>query len=101
METSFVSLAQAQAAASAQEAGGVRTANPAEATVAKDMFLRLLVTQIKHQNPLNPADGIEFLAQLAQFTGLEQMIAMRQELETIREAITGQAAAAPSGQKQS
>jgi flagellar basal-body rod modification protein FlgD len=50
----------------------------------KETFLKLLVAQIKNQNPLNPADGIEFLSQLAQFSQLEQMLGMRTELETIR-----------------
>jgi len=50
----------------------------------KEVFLRLLVAQIKNQNPMNPADGIEFLSQLAQFSQLEQMLGIRTELETIR-----------------
>lgn len=39
----------------------------------KDMFLQLLVTQMRYQDPLNPMDNQEMLAQLAQFTALEQM----------------------------
>jgi len=50
----------------------------------KEAFLKLLVAQIKNQNPLNPADGIEFLSQLAQFSQLEQMLGVRSELEAIR-----------------
>ena len=49
----------------------------------KQTFLTLLVAQIKNQNPLNPADGTEFLSQLAQFSELEQLISIRQELESI------------------
>lgn len=52
-------------------------------TVTKDAFLRLLVAQIKNQNPLNPADGIQFLTQLAQFTELEQMLEIRKQLEAL------------------
>lgn len=41
--------------------------------LGKDAFMNLLVTQMQHQNPLEPqADG-EFLAQLAQFSSLEQL----------------------------
>lgn len=41
--------------------------------LGKDAFMSLLVTQMQHQNPLEPqADG-EFLAQLAQFSSLEQL----------------------------
>jgi len=49
----------------------------------KETFLTLLVAQIKNQNPLNPSDGTEFLSQLAQFTQVEQLISIREELETM------------------
>jgi flagellar basal-body rod modification protein FlgD len=40
----------------------------------KDAFLQLLVTQMKYQDPLNPMDNQEMMAQLAQFSALEQMM---------------------------
>lgn len=39
----------------------------------KDAFLQLLVTQMQHQDPLNPQDNSQYVAQLAQFSALEQM----------------------------
>jgi flagellar basal-body rod modification protein FlgD len=39
----------------------------------KQMFLNLLVAQLRYQDPMNPADSGEFLAQSAQFTALEKM----------------------------
>jgi flagellar basal-body rod modification protein FlgD len=48
------------------------------------MFLQLLVAQIRHQDPLNPADGVQFLTQLAQFTQLEQSMSMSTDLAAIR-----------------
>ena len=58
---------------------------PADRTpVNKEAFLQLLVAQIKHQNPLNPADGAQFLSQLAQFSELEQMLGIREELAGLR-----------------
>lgn len=41
-------------------------------TMDKDAFLNLLVTQLRNQNPLEPMDNTEFIAQMAQFSALEQ-----------------------------
>ena len=45
----------------------------ANSELGQDAFLQLLVAQLKYQDPLNPADGAEFLAQTAQFTMVEQL----------------------------
>jgi flagellar basal-body rod modification protein FlgD len=68
------------------------TAAPAAAVASdslatKEVFLQLLVSQIKNQNPLNPMDGVEFLGQLSQFTQVEQTLGMRQDLAKILTAI--------------
>lgn len=42
-------------------------------TLDKNAFLQLMVTQMQYQNPLQPQDNSQFVAQLAQFTALEQM----------------------------
>ena len=60
-------------------------ASPANPAVSKNMFLQLLVAQIKNQDPLNPADGVQFLTQLAQFTQLEQTLSMSTDLAAMRE----------------
>ncbi len=78
------------------EGAVVRTA--ADALAQKETFLKLLVAQIRHQNPLQPADAIQFVSQLAQFSQLEQLIAVRAELEAIRAVLEG---AAGSAQEQS
>jgi flagellar basal-body rod modification protein FlgD len=52
--------------------------------VTKTMFLQLLVAQIKNQDPMSPADGVQFLSQLAQFQQLEQSLNMSQDLSAIR-----------------
>jgi len=44
-----------------------------------NQFLTMLVAQLKHQDPLNPMEGTDFTAQLAQFSALEQQFAMNAE----------------------
>jgi flagellar basal-body rod modification protein FlgD len=56
-------------------------------TLDKDAFLRLLVAQLKYQNPLDPADPNEFMAQTAQFTMVEKLQAMADDAAAQR-AIT-------------
>ena len=64
------------------------TASPTSALTSQSTFLQLLVAQLKNQNPLSPADGIQFVTQLAQFTSLEQNTQMRVDLDAIRAALT-------------
>ena len=42
----------------------------------KDLFLKLMVAQLRNQDPMNPQDSAEFLAQTAQFTSLEKLEAV-------------------------
>jgi len=52
----------------------------------QDTFMRLLVTQMQHQDPLNPQSNEEFVAQLAQFTSLEQLMGVNDQLGSLYSA---------------
>ena len=54
----------------------------------KQVFLQLLVAQLKHQDPTQPQDGVQFITQLAQFSQLEQSTQMTQDLDAIRTQLT-------------
>ncbi len=49
----------------------------------KNAFLKLLVAQMKNQDPLKPMDNTEFVAQLAQFSNLEQVMGINTRLDTL------------------
>ena len=51
--------------------------------LGKDAFLRLLLTQLANQDPMNPMDDREFISQMAQFSSLEQMTNMVKGLESL------------------
>src|ERR1017187_2915558 len=70
--------------ATASSSSSGTTAATGTSDVTENMFLQLLVTQIKNQDPLSPADGTQFLTQLAQFQQLEQSMNMGTDLSAIR-----------------
>src|SRR3954451_1352490 len=51
---------------------GTKNALSAGSTLGKDDFLKLLVGQLQHQDPMEPANDTEFIGQMAQFSQLEQ-----------------------------
>jgi flagellar basal-body rod modification protein FlgD len=52
-------------------------------TLDKDDFLKLLVTQLQHQDPLNPMDDMQFMSQMAQFSTLEQITNLGADIERL------------------
>jgi flagellar basal-body rod modification protein FlgD len=61
---------------------------------SEQMFLNLLVAQLQNQDPLNPTDSTQFVSQLAQFSELEQVIAIRGDTDTMATSAASAAAAA-------
>jgi flagellar basal-body rod modification protein FlgD len=68
---------------------------PANKLVNQNMFLQLMIAQLRNQDPLNPANGTEFLTQLSQISGVEQLVQVNQQatqitqqLDAIRKALT-------------
>src|SRR5699024_2884572 len=52
--------------------------------LGKEEFLKILITQLQHQDPLSPVEDREFIAQLAQFSALEQMQNMSHDFNMMR-----------------
>ncbi|RLQ88845.1 flagellar hook assembly protein FlgD [Notoacmeibacter ruber] len=69
-----------------QAAAGANTQPTSSATqnmVDYDMFLQLLVTQMKNQDPTSPADSMDYVAQLANFSNVEQGVQINAKLDQI------------------
>lgn len=56
-------------------------------TLGKDQFLSILVTQLRNQDPMQPMQDKDFIAQMAQFTSVEQLMNMATELSLMRQSI--------------
>ncbi|GIE90356.1 flagellar hook assembly protein FlgD [Actinoplanes regularis] len=65
--------ASSDAAQAAARAEAAKQAAKSKDLGDKDTFLKLLVAQLKYQDPSNPADSTQFLAQTAQFTQVEKL----------------------------
>ena len=54
--------------------------------LGQDEFLKLLVVQMRNQDPLKPVSDTEFIAQMAQFSNLEQTKAMSSDIKQLRQS---------------
>ena len=66
-----------------------RASAPASPTMDRDGFLKLLVAQLSHQDPLQPTEGTEFVTQLSQFALVEQSITQSNQLNVISTQVRG------------
>jgi flagellar basal-body rod modification protein FlgD len=64
--------------------GGTQLTSLPSKVLDKDDFLNLLITQLQNQDPLNPTDSVEFTAQLAQFSSLEQLGNVNDNLQELK-----------------
>jgi flagellar basal-body rod modification protein FlgD len=71
------------AAASAAGAASLTEGLGGKASLDRDAFLKLLVAQLKHQDPLKPQDNSAFVAELAQFSSLEQTMGINDRLDML------------------
>ena len=78
--------------ASHATSGSGTTASTSTEQTTKNMFMQLLVAQLKNQDPSNPADGTQFVTQLAQLQQLEQSVNTGQDVADIRAQLDALAA---------
>ena len=82
------------AAAAAAASQTTKPASAATQTLGKDDFLKLLVAQMRFQNPMSPTDPTQFMAQTAQFTMIEKLQNMEQ---SSADSLKAQQSAAATG----
>ena len=58
------------------------------ATLGKDDFIKLLVAQMQNQDPMNPTDNTQSIAQMAQFSSLEQMTNISTSMDSLNKSMT-------------
>ena len=73
------------AATDSVTAGATGSTVNASQELDRDAFLNLLITQLQNQDPLNPTDSVEFTAQLAQFSSLEQLGNVNDNLKQLQD----------------
>jgi flagellar basal-body rod modification protein FlgD len=62
---------------------GVGSSTGSNSTLSLQDFLQVLMTQLTYQDPLNPMDNEQFMAQIAQFTTLEETQQMNTSIQTL------------------
>lgn len=73
---------------SAQPTEGAQT-QPKTGALDRDAFLKLLVAQLSHQDPMQPMQGTEFVTQLSQFAAVEQAVAQSNKLDVLSAQLRG------------
>jgi len=76
-------MSTAIASVTSTVAGSSTVGAPGQKALGKDDFLKLLLTQLQNQDPLSPVDNSQMLAQLAQFSSVEQMQSVASGLDSL------------------
>ena len=66
----------------------VTSTNTTNNVMGKDAFMKMLIAQLKNQDPLNPMDGTQFAVQLAQFTSLEKLTNLNETMKVLPEYLS-------------
>ena len=66
-------------------------------SLGKDDFLKILITQLSYQDPTSPMEDKQFIAQMAQFSTLEQMTAMANDFSLLTSMLMGNEASSSLG----
>lgn len=69
----------------------INNSSAATANVDFENFLQLLTAQLRNQDPLSPLDSTQFVAQLASFSSVEQLVSVNDRLDTIASSLVGDA----------
>ena len=85
--SSIAALSSPTQTAQATTASSVASAAQSANISSESTFLQLLVAQLKNQDPSQPADGTQFVTELAQFTTLSQDTESASDLDTIVKAL--------------
>jgi flagellar basal-body rod modification protein FlgD len=67
---------------------GTTNATTTNKVLGQDDFLKMLVAQLQNQDPLNPLQGADFAAQLAQFSSLDQLTQINTQLSTLTSSLS-------------
>lgn len=71
-----------------QAASKTKSDSTGTSSLGKDQFLKLLITQLQNQDPMQPMEDKEFIAQMAQFTSVEQLTNISSQLTAMSESLS-------------